>query len=138
MMTVRRAEMSDHASPNSFAQPVRDPTLAPGQPGRRLWVWCLHCERTYEAIVPDGDGPGNFFNVGVPLREVGGEVVPLDDDDPAMGPYLRCPFGDCDGTPIDVHSWAWVRRANPGYPAVPEVGRRYALYPPPRRRRARA
>lgn len=74
------------------------------------WVWCLHCERVFRY--------GEYREESAPagLARVGMEVLQL------------CPYGECDGSPLDVWPWAVVRRANPGYPEVPERKRAYPLY----------
>jgi hypothetical protein len=71
------------------------------------WFWCLHCERCYQL--------GECRHVG---------------------PDLLCPYPGCDGGIIlDGWRWSHVRKSVLGrdgvtYPAVPERGVRYALYPP--------
>lgn len=64
------------------------------------WVWCLHCERCYQA--------GEFRLV---------EGLQL------------CPYEDCSGSTVaDGWHWEQVAEGN-GYPTVPERGKVYRLYP---------
>ncbi|MCG3149378.1 MAG: hypothetical protein PCFJNLEI_02838 [Verrucomicrobiae bacterium] len=68
---------------------------------RSDFLWCLHCERTY--------------NRGA-YRLVDG--------------LQMCPYPDCDGdTVLDGWDWEQVREANPDYPLIPEEGKQYPLYP---------
>lgn len=65
------------------------------------YVWCLHCERTYER--------GEF-------RMVDGLEM--------------CPYADCDGdTVFDAVSWASLRLHHPSYPEKPEPEKVYPAYP---------
>lgn len=69
---------------------------------RKAWNWCLHCERAY----PQGS-----------YRQVKS--------------LQMCPYKGSDGdSVIDLWTWWKVRSGNPGYPQVPELGVRYALYGP--------
>jgi len=68
---------------------------------RSLFLWCLHCERTYKR--------GEF-------RQIGN--------------LQMCPYADCDGdTVVDAWEWESVRDAHPKYPKIPEKGDIYLLYP---------
>jgi hypothetical protein len=65
------------------------------------FLWCLHCERTYER--------GKWRNVGN---------------------LQMCPYIDCGGDAvIDAWDWATMRRNHPSYPEQPEPGKAYPLYP---------
>lgn len=82
--------MSDSHRENAFDETPRSPFL-----------WCLHCERTYDR--------GQWRN---------------------EAEYQMCPYADCDGDAvIDAWDWASVRDHNPQYPEMPEPGRVYPLYP---------
>ena len=66
-----------------------------------LFVWCLHCERTYRR----GE-----------CRVIGG--------------LQMCPYEHCDGdTVFDGWEWFTIRRGNPQYPVIPEPGKCYPMYP---------
>jgi hypothetical protein len=67
-------------------------------PPRSEYVWCLHCERTYER--------GKWRTI----------------DSLQMCPYLHC---DGDAV-LDAIDWAEIRDVNPPYPEKPCWGTRYA------------
>jgi hypothetical protein len=68
---------------------------------RSDFLWCLHCERTYNR--------GNYRKVG---------------------DLQMCPYPDCDGsTVMDGWDWEEVRDEHSDYPVVPKDGVRYPLYP---------
>ena len=72
---------------------------------RSGFLWCLHCERTYER--------GKWRT---------------------EGDLQMCPYLDCDGDAvIDAWDWAKIRDAHPDYPESPEAGKVYALYEKRRR-----
>ena len=72
-----------------------------GSKGKSPYLWCLHCERTYER--------GKW-------RTVDG--------------LQMCPYVDCDGDAvIDAWDWAKMRGSNPSYPEKPEPGIVYPAYP---------
>jgi len=64
------------------------------------WVWCLHCERCYQA--------GEF-------REVDG--------------LQMCPYSNCDGDMV-MDSWNWeeIRANHPEFPREPEREKVYPMY----------
>lgn len=66
-----------------------------------VFLWCLHCERTYRR----GD-------------------CSVDDEG-----VQWCPYDDCDGG-VFMDGWTWqsVRNNHPEYPVIPEEGVRYPLY----------
>jgi hypothetical protein len=67
---------------------------------RSDFLWCLHCERTY--------------NRGA-YRQVGN--------------LQMCPYEGCDGdTVVDGWDWEDVRDEHPDYARVPEDGKVYPLY----------
>lgn len=67
---------------------------------RSDFLWCLHCERTYNR--------GQY-------RKVDGLQV--------------CAYPDCDGdTVIDAWDWEDVRDEHPEYPIIPKDGLVYPLY----------
>lgn len=114
--------------PHPFPEPVRDIHLKDGEPAKRLWLWCFHCARPFPALLAASDD-GGFWGVGVPLRwRNTGQAVPLSICDPSFGPQLCCPFGDCDGSPLDLWRWNEIREKHPEYPEVPEIGFAYAMY----------
>lgn len=68
---------------------------------RSLYLWCLHCERTYKR--------GEWRQ---------------------MGDLQICPYHDCDGdTVIDAWDWENVRDEHPQYPEIPTPKDVYPLYP---------
>lgn len=68
--------------------------------GRSAYLWCLHCERTYEN--------GKW-------RTIDG--------------LQMCPYTDCGGDAvIDAWDWDKIREANPSYPEIPEFGKIYPMY----------
>lgn len=72
-----------------------------GEDARSPYLWCLHCERTYER--------GKWRT---------------------KGELQMCPYADCSGDAvIDAWDWATMRDSNPGYPEVPDFGTRYPAYP---------
>lgn len=69
---------------------------------RSAYQWCLHCERTYKR----------------------GEHR-------LVGDILMCPYDGCNGdTFSDGWDWDQFRSELPQYPAVPELGKKYPMYPP--------
>lgn len=67
---------------------------------RKAWHWCLHCERAYPL--------GSYRQI----RDL-----------------QMCPYEDCDGdTVMDLWAWQRIRKENPQYPEVPELGKVYGLY----------
>ena len=70
-------------------------------PSKSEFLWCLHCERTYEA--------GKW-------RTING--------------LQMCRYADCDGDAvIDAWDWQKVREYHPSYPERPEPGTVYPMYP---------
>lgn len=68
---------------------------------RSSYLWCLHCERTYERDQWRSDGE-----------------------------YQMCFYADCGGDAvIGAKHWAQVREYNPHYPEMREPGNVYPLYP---------
>jgi hypothetical protein len=66
-------------------------------PRRSEYLWCLHCQRTYEHHK---------------WRTIEG--------------LQRCPYVDCDrDAVIDAIDWAVIRDTNPDYPEKPEWGKTY-------------
>jgi hypothetical protein len=66
------------------------------------WLWCLHCERCYQA--------GEYRETYEGLQ--------------------MCPYDDCDGsTVLDGWRWSRIRREHPDYPKIPERSKVYPLYP---------
>jgi hypothetical protein len=64
------------------------------------WVWCLHCERCYQA--------GEY-------REIRGQEM--------------CPYPDCDGdTVLDSWTWESIREIHPDYPEVPQREKMYTQF----------
>ncbi len=64
------------------------------------YLYCIHCERAYER--------GHFRQV----RSL-----------------QMCPYEGCDGDAV-IDAWLWADIAderNPGYPAVPELGKVYPM-----------
>ena len=67
------------------------------EPKRSNYLWCLHCERTYER--------GKW-------RTLRG--------------FQMCPYLDCDGDAvIDTLNWAAIRDGHPEYPERPTWGAVY-------------
>ena len=81
----------------------RDNAFADKEDRRSDFLWCLHCERTYNR--------GQY-------REVNG--------------FQMCPYPDCNGdTVIDAWDWEKVREDREDstkYPIVPKDGVVYPLY----------
>jgi hypothetical protein len=68
---------------------------------RSPFLWCLHCERTYERDQ---------------WRNVNG--------------LQMCFYADCNGDAvIDAWDWATMRDYHPQYPETPEPGKVYPAYP---------
>ncbi|MHA1939736.1 MAG: response regulator transcription factor [Candidatus Thorarchaeota archaeon] len=84
-----------------------------GNKPKGKYMWCLHCERTYEY--------GQFRVI---------RQRPFTVDHIRYEPeYEMCPYEDCDGDAVmDAWDWRDVREEHPEYPEIPEVGKRYALY----------
>jgi len=67
---------------------------------RSDYLWCLHCERTYQR--------GKW-------RE--------------QGDLQMCPYQDCGGDAvIDAWDWEAIRDNKPEHPVVPETGKSYPMY----------
>lgn len=67
---------------------------------RSLYLWCLHCERTYKR--------GEFRQVG---------------------DLQMCPYPGCDGdTVVDAWDWESVRDEHKNYPVSPNRGDIYPRY----------
>ena len=80
---------------------------------RSDYVWCLHCERTYQ-----------YWE----FREVKAEKFMVDhvEYDPV---YQMCPYEDCDGDAVlDAWDWSEVREGHGDYPEIPEPAEAYPLY----------
>lgn len=77
------------------------------------YMWCLHCERTYEN--------GQFRTV---------KIKPFTVDHVRYTPeFEMCPYEDCDGDAvIDAWEWGHIREYHPEYPKTPEQGKVYPLY----------
>ena len=68
---------------------------------KSVFFWCLHCERVYRR----GE-----------CREING--------------LQMCPYEGCNGdTFMDAWAWEEIRENNPPYPVIPEVRKRYPMYP---------
>ena len=66
-------------------------------PRRSEYLWCLHCQRTYEH---------NKWRTVEGLQ--------------------MCPYLECDGDAvIDAIDWTVIRDANPDYPEKPKWGKTY-------------
>ncbi|WP_107941256.1 hypothetical protein [Stenotrophobium rhamnosiphilum] len=66
------------------------------------YSYCIHCERAY----PEGAYRQKLS-------------------------WQLCPYADCDGdTVIDNWGWRRIRKENPGYPEVPELGVQYPMHGP--------
>lgn len=67
------------------------------------YIWCLHCERVYQ-------------KKSMKLEYLG-----------QKGEY--CAYPGCGGSVL-VDGWPWskIRKSNPDYPKVPEIGVVYPLY----------
>jgi hypothetical protein len=64
------------------------------------YLWCLHCERTFER---------NTARI--------------------EGQLQMCAYEDCNGTLFaDAWNWEKVRDYRPEYPVIPELGQSYPLY----------
>ncbi len=82
--------------------------------------WCLHCSRTFK-------GPVSMWDAGVPDKNA---FMLLPDGNP----MLKCPYKDCDGSPIDLFDWdsnylQWSSELATPYPKEPAVGVVYPMYP---------
>ncbi|MDD4870967.1 MAG: hypothetical protein PHR77_10440 [Kiritimatiellae bacterium] len=65
-----------------------------------LFLWCLHCERTYRR----GE-----------CRVING--------------LQMCPYDGCNGdTVMDAWPWGSLREGHSDYPVIPEEGKRYPMY----------
>lgn len=75
--------------------------------GSSLYVWCLHCQRTYMR--------GEF-------RKVKGETFIVNHVKYDTS-YEACPYEDCDGSVLgDAFDWNYFREHYPDYPEIPERG----------------
>ena len=64
---------------------------------RGTWMWCLHCERCYQA--------GEYRQVGE---------------------WQMCPYPDCEGdTVLDSVDWSQRRQYHPDYPVRPDRNKIY-------------
>lgn len=87
--------------------------LAFGPQSRCKYLWCLHCERTYDY--------GKYR---------------LEKWEPFVVDHVRyeeefqmCPYEDCNGTVVlDGWDWNYIRESHPEYPEIPEHGKVYPLY----------
>jgi hypothetical protein len=76
------------------------------------WVWCLHCERTYQV---------GEFKIDVSSRTSISSKI-------SQGLQL-CPYPDCDGdTVLDAMEWESIIEKHPEYPVIPERDKVYPLY----------
>lgn len=98
---------------------------------KTTWWFCIHCYRCFSQNVD------NAFNAGI----IDGTPTWLDSSKDLV--YRKCPYADCDGSPIDF--WKWNEflsqddqykkkhiKAYPKireYPDTPEVGVIYPIYP---------
>ena len=92
----------------------RETVFKEDQEDNPVYLWCLHCERTY---------------IYGELRTV--KVKPFTVDHVTHEPELQmCPYEDCDGDAV-IDAWEWdrIREINKGYPKVPKKGRVYPMYP---------
>lgn len=73
------------------------------------YLWCLHCERTYNR--------GEYRIIKIHGEE-----------------YQMCPYEGCDGDTIgDGWSWTQIQINNPFYPSIPIRNIYYPMYPKPRK-----
>lgn len=80
---------------------------------KSLYVWCLHCERTYLH--------GQF-------RKVKGEKFVVNHVKYDTS-YEGCVYEDCNGSAVlDAWDWNYVRENHEDYPEVPEKDKVYPLY----------
>jgi DNA-binding CsgD family transcriptional regulator len=84
-----------------------------GEKPKGKYMWCLHCERTYEY---------GRFRVE--------KVKPFTVDHMRYSPELQmCPYSDCDGDAVlDAQEWEDIRKEHPEYPKIPKAGKAYPLY----------
>jgi DNA-binding CsgD family transcriptional regulator len=89
-----------------------DREQALGKP-RGKYMWCLHCERTYEY---------GQFKVE--------RWKPFTVDHIRYEPeFEMCPYEDCDGDAVlDAWDWEDIREYHPEYPEIPEAGKVYPMY----------
>lgn len=90
-----------------------EPEVAESQVTHSDYAWCVHCERTYKV--------GEHRKVK-PKKAFRGLVSDVE--------FLElCAYEDCDGDAyLDARSWGELS-AMRGYPAIPEHGIFYPLYP---------
>lgn len=84
-----------------------------GERPKGKYMWCLHCERTYE-----------YGKFRVEKRK------PFTVDHMRYSPeFEMCPYPDCDGDAVlDAQEWEEIRKEHPDYPEIPKAGKVYPLY----------
>ena len=97
----------------------------------KKWVWCMHCERCFEAFISSeplpydeakqqyAEEPINFapdFEMQFGVQD--GRRV-----------YAECPYEGCDGSLLDFRWWDERRADHSDAPEVPEPHKAYPLYP---------
>ena len=114
---------------------------------KKHWIWCLHCNRTFEAMIsrerkldPDGEreSPLSFIedlevqfgaNRLRPRRREALRSLKKDfglADDHLREGYAECPLENCNGNPLDWQWWDELA-AHCGWPDVPEPGVAYQI-----------
>lgn len=73
-----------------------------------MYLYCIHCERTYPCKEYRVQKPGDVFRGEEPLQ--------------------LCPYDDCTGDAVvDAVEWSDVRVQHPEYPEIPDRGVEYRL-----------
>lgn len=86
----------------------------PGEPTRKQWFWCIHCERAFQSDVPVSWRRGWYLDeVGVPHVDKQGRE------------WYECPYDGCDGSPIDFIPWDDIREDDQSFPVTPVKGTIY-------------
>ena len=97
----------------------------------KKWIWCLRCERCFEANLSrepllgdeskqqDGEEAFSFaanFEMQFGVEEDGAR-------------YAECPYDGCEGSLIDFWWWDSFRADHPDAPEMPERNTVYPLSP---------
>ena len=85
------------------------------------WIWCLHCERCFEAHLSREPQANEGLLDLVPDLE---KQLGVERDRQI---YAECTYEDCDGSPLDFSWWDARREGQPTLPEVPVEGQVYPL-----------
>ena len=87
----------------------------------KSWVFCMMCERAFEAHFSKDPTEGSIFDHMPDLEMQFGEIE--------FGEvYAACPYADCTASPLNFRMWPEFVRDYPDWPETPESDVVYSFH----------